>query len=178
VKYKASRKNCLLVCANLVVLLYLAMDISLAARDNDIRFEHLSLEHGLSQSVVFCILQDCRGFMWFGTQNGLDRFDGYTFRQFRNSPKDSCSLSYNSVRVIIEDSSGELWIGTEGGGVNHFNREKENFDRYGYVNDLDPSPDPEINVIITLHEDEDQILWIGTLGGLLVLFIRTEFPGQ
>jgi ligand-binding sensor domain-containing protein/signal transduction histidine kinase len=167
VKYKASRKNCLLVCANLVVLLYLAMDISLAARDNDIRFEHLSLEHGLSQSVVFCILQDCRGFMWFGTQNGLDRFDGYTFRQFRNSPKDSCSLSYNSVRVIIEDSSGELWIGTEGGGVNHFNREKENFDRYGYVNDLDPSPDPEINVIITLHEDEDQILWIGTLGGLL-----------
>ena len=84
------------------------------------RFERLSLEQGLSQSYVNCILQDRRGFMWFGTQDGLNRYDGYGFTVFKHDALDPGSLSHNTVWALHEDRDGTLWIGTDGGGLDRW----------------------------------------------------------
>jgi ligand-binding sensor domain-containing protein/serine phosphatase RsbU (regulator of sigma subunit) len=75
-------------------------------------FEHLSVKQGLSQGSVVCILQDRQGFMWFGTQDGLNRFDGYEFTAFKHSPADSSTLNDSFIITIAEDSSGTLWVGS------------------------------------------------------------------
>jgi PAS domain S-box-containing protein len=132
--------------------------------DDDIKFEHLSIEQGLSQSTVFCILQDSRGFMWFGTQHGLNRYDGHTFKLYDHNPKNPNSLSHNLVISLYEDGSGMIWVGTWGGGLNRFDRETEKFEVYknipGYPNSLIN------NDVWWIYEDKDGVLWIGTGKGL------------
>lgn len=78
-------------------------------------FRHYQVEQGLSYSSVFCILQDTKGFLWFGTKNGLNRFDGYNFKIFRNDAADRKSIGNNVIRSIAEDTRGRLWIGTSSG---------------------------------------------------------------
>ncbi len=140
------------------------------AQENYTRFERISSAEGFSQSVVNSIVQDSRGFMWFGTQGGLYRYDGYKFTVFRYDPKDYSSLPVNKVLVIYEDRSNNLWIGTEGGGLNRFNRSSENFTRYVYNNPTDPNPDLDINNVRAIIEDRHRILWVGTFGGGLLSF--------
>lgn len=79
------------------------------------RFEHLSVEDGLAQESVLAMAQDSDGFMWFGTQNGLSRFDGYRFVNFRNAVGDPATLPSNWIRVLHVDREGRLWVGTDGG---------------------------------------------------------------
>ncbi len=79
--------------------------------------EHLSWEQGLSQTTVFSIYHDREGAVWFGTEDGLNRFDGQSFRVYRYDPKDPTSLPGNTVRSLTEGSDGRIWIATEGGGV-------------------------------------------------------------
>jgi len=81
----------------------------------EIQFERISIESGLSQSSILSICQDSKGFLWFGTYEGLNRYDGYTFKVYKNDPENPFSLSKNVVEVIIEDHLGTLWIGTESG---------------------------------------------------------------
>jgi ligand-binding sensor domain-containing protein/signal transduction histidine kinase len=141
--------------------------VMLTAQENYIRFEQISPQQGLPQSTIHAILQDSRGFMWFGTQNGLSRFDGYKFTEFKYNPKSSSSLPVNKVLVIYEDHTGVLWVGTDGGGLNRFNREQENFTRFRYTNSSDPDPGREVDIIRVIHQDRQGLLWLGTLGGLL-----------
>ena len=77
-----------------------------------VRFEHLSIEDGLSQNAGLDIFQDSRGYLWIGTQDGLNRYDGYSFKVYKHDPDDPTSLSHNSILEIAEDSKGFLWIGT------------------------------------------------------------------
>jgi signal transduction histidine kinase/ligand-binding sensor domain-containing protein/DNA-binding response OmpR family regulator len=93
-------------------------------------FRYLTIADGLSQNAVSAIVQDHRGFLWFGTKDGLNRYDGYTFRVYRHDPFDPTSLSDNSVTALLEDREGELWVGTEGGGLDRFDRDREVFHRY------------------------------------------------
>jgi ligand-binding sensor domain-containing protein len=99
---------------------------------NNLNFDFYSQENGLSNNQIHCILQDKKGWMWFGTSQGVCRFDGYKFTVFKNNPDDSTSLKGNLVRTIFEDSKGQLWMGTENGGLNKFNREKEKFQHFFY----------------------------------------------
>src|SRR5574339_416633 len=85
-----------------------------------VRFEHLSIEDGLSQNAGLTIFQDSRGYLWIGTQDGLNRYDGYGFKIFKHDPDDPTSLSHNSILAVAEDTNGYLWIGTWGGGLNRF----------------------------------------------------------
>ena len=84
----------------------------------NIRFERLGLEDGLSQSAILATLQDQQGYLWFGTQDGLNRYDGYTFTIFRHDAENPNSLTNSSILALVEDPEGILWIGTWGGGLN------------------------------------------------------------
>jgi signal transduction histidine kinase/ligand-binding sensor domain-containing protein len=95
----------------------------------DVRFKHLSIEEGLSQSTVFATLQDRQGYMWFATEDGLDRFDGYQFVAYRKQDHDSLSLPDNYVTSILEDSLGNLWVGTYSGGAAVLDRSTGCFSR-------------------------------------------------
>jgi two-component system, sensor histidine kinase ChiS len=91
-----------------------------------IRFESLSIEQGLSQSSVHCIRQDRHGFLWFGTQDGLNRYDGYTFTVYRHAARDTTTLSDGWITQLHEDRTGHLWVATRNG-VNLFDAATERF---------------------------------------------------
>lgn len=91
-------------------------------------FTHYGVMDGLSQSEILCIFQDSEGYMWFGTQNGLNKFDGYTFERFLNDPSDSTTISNNWIFDITEDQEGKLWIGTKKG-LNSYDKRTGHFSR-------------------------------------------------
>src|SRR6476646_3549565 len=77
--------------------------------------EYIGIEKGLSNNAVTCIYQDHNGFMWFGTYDGLNRYDGYEFKTFRNNFKNNRSLINNWINAISEDAKSDLWVGTRQG---------------------------------------------------------------
>ncbi len=134
----------------------------------NIKFDRITIEQGLSQNSVTCILQDSMGFMWFGTRDGLNRYDGYGFSIYRHDPENQHSLSSNTIFTLYEDQSGKIWIGTRNG-LNRFDRRTEQFTRYNLKRKY-----PEIkvqNFISSIIEDPHRpgILWVGTNGGGLFL---------
>ncbi len=131
-------------------------------------FEHIGTKEGLSQINILSIIQDSRGFMWFGTWDGLNKYDGYTIKVYRNNPKDSNSISYNYINKICESSNGDLWVATNGGGLCKFNRNKEIFKRYKY-NTLDTNSIKN-NIVNTVLEDSRGVVWVGTSAGLDILY--------
>lgn len=124
------------------------------------RFETLTVQHGLSSNHVFCIHQDSMGFMWFGTNRGLNRWDGYSFKIFEHDPKDSTTVSSNLVKCISEDSTGCLFLGT-GNGLNIYDPRTETFTRYQFEGKI-----AENNAINCMFWDNDT-LWLGTQNGLV-----------
>src|SRR5713101_1990724 len=92
----------------------------------DLQFENYTVDDGLSQSYVNCILQDREGFMWFGTADGLNRFDGYSFTIFRHSEDNTNSLIGNGILTLLQDGSGRILIGTHRG-LDIYNSREENF---------------------------------------------------
>ncbi|MCP4158278.1 MAG: response regulator [bacterium] len=151
------KRNLSLHLALLVCLL--TAGVSLLAQNNSLHFKHISIKDGLSQSVVYCILQDERGFMWFGTKDGLNRYDGYDFKIYKHNPQDQESLSESFVMALCEDRSGTLWVGTVGGGLNKYSRETDSFTRYT------SGADTPHRLVWSIHEDQNRVLWVGTLGG-------------
>ncbi len=99
-------------------------------------FTNYSINNGLSQSVVNCQFQDSKGFIWIGTQNGLNRFNGETFDIYSYNPSDSNSISDNWIYAINEDAEGNLWIGTKGG-LNRYLRTQNKFERISYQTHFD-----------------------------------------
>ncbi len=154
----------------LTILYILSVSVSLYGQDHNIRFEHISLEQGLSQVTVNCILQDRQGFMWFGTQDGLNKYDGYKFTVYHYDPENNASLSNNFIWSIQEDARGNLWIGTCSGGLNKFDPKTETFTSYQHQADNPQSLSN--NFVWSVFEDSRGSLWIGTHGGGLNRFDR------
>jgi diguanylate cyclase (GGDEF)-like protein len=138
------------------------------AHERNIRFDRVSLEQGLSQSAINFIMQDSQGFMWFGTEDGLNRYDGYEFTVYKRDSEDPASLSHNFVWTILEDSHGAIWVGTDGGGLNRFNRDDGSFTRFTHDEDA-PSSLAHDHVRV-VFEDREGVLWVGTDGGGLDRF--------
>ncbi len=140
------------------------LSFRIAAQTNDINLGQISLEEGLSQSTVQAIVQDAQGFIWFGTQDGLNRYDGYSIKVFKHDPKDSNSVSDSRINCLLNDSSGDLWIGTAGGGVDRYVLDEDRF--YHYSNDLKNSLSLSNNSVTAVYEDSDENIWVGTNSGL------------
>lgn len=128
------------------------------------KFKRVSVNEGLSQCAVTCILQDHLGFMWFGTADGLNRFDGYEFKTFRHQAHNPNSLSDNYIQCLLEDKKHNMWIGTMGAGLTYYDRSNNRFTRFKF--DLRDKNSLSSNNIYSVYEDEDTVLWIGTENGL------------
>ena len=117
------------------------------------RFDRISTADGLPNDVVYAIFQDRQGFMWFGTENGLARYDGYEFTVYHNDPDDATALSHDTVYELLQSRNGDLWVGT-GSGLDRFDPTTRTFTHY------------PMSAVISLCEDEQGILWVGTAYGL------------
>lgn len=133
------------------------------ARGAPASFERISRAEGLSQSIVEAIVQDRRGFLWFATEDGLNRWDGHRFTVFRSVAGNERSLSYNDVKAVLEDRNGMLWVGTFEGGLNRFDPATGEATRYAH-DPADPASLPA-STVRALCEDRDGRIWVGTQGG-------------
>ena len=133
-----------------------------------IKFECISARDGLSQASVTCIEQDSLGFLWFGTYDGLNRYDGYDFKVFKKDPQNPNSISHNFIRCSFIDTQGTLWIGTQGGGLNRYDHEKEQFIRYQH--DKNKPNTLSFNTVTSIYEGQNGLFWVGTFGVGLNLF--------
>lgn len=124
-------------------------------------FNHLTIEDGLSQSSVTCILQDGSGFMWFGTQDGLNRYDGYNIKIFKNDPGDSTSLTDNFIFSIYEDLSGTLFVETQSGTFHRYNPRSESFQIV--IKDSINLERARVNSVSALLQESSGIRWTGGL---------------
>lgn len=142
----------------------------LSPETGNIRFERISIKEGLSQSSVRSILQDRRGFMWFGTVDGLNQYDGYGFNVRKPDPENADSLSSPFLRAIIEDHAGILWLGTNGRGLDRFDPLTEHFTHYR--NNPHEPGSLSFDYVWDVYEDSAFRLWVGTDGGGLNKFDR------
>lgn len=135
-------------------------------------FTNLSIDAGLSDKMVFAVAQDSTGLMWFGTAEGLNRYDGYNFETFRYNPGDSTSVSASFINCIHLTRTGELWIGTEKG-LDLYDPVTESFVKYHADNDsLRLLNNLRIRCI---HDDPQGVMWVGTLEGLIRLDLRKRY---
>ena len=147
------------------------------------QFRQFTIKEGLSQSALLSAMQDKQGFMWFGTANGLNRFDGYNFVIYINNPYDSTSISDNEITSIFEDAQGYIWIGTIKGILNKFNRKTGTFEHFIPDNISEKTSTDESytdypisfvrnssSSITSIADGRDGNLWIGTWGNGLYKF--------
>lgn len=140
------------------------------SESNQLKFKKYSQEEGLSQSSVLCILQDSKGYMWFGTRDGLNNYDGHKFKTYRCNHKDKRSISNSFIKCLFEDKNGNIWVGTNNG-LNRFDSHEERFERYECFNQENNLSD---NEIWSIASGGDNFLWVGTNSGLEKLNIQTK----
>ncbi len=153
-----------------IVFLIVLTSGSLLAQN--ISFENITTQQGLSSAHVNQIIQDKKGFIWIATSNGLNRFDGVNFKVFQNDIDNSSSISGNNIRCILEDSEGNIWVGTVNNGLNKFDYKKGTFKRYLHKENNKNSISS--NEILAVFEDSQKQIWVGTEYGLNLLDTESE----
>lgn len=151
--------------------------------EQKLRFTHLSVQHGLSQSAVNCMLQDHQGFMWFGTQDGLNRYDGYSFVIFKHDPGDTTTLDGGFIVSIHEDRDSVLWVETlnNPNTLNRFDRRTETFRRV--PKDSVDLRGAHSSSVFSSYEDHAGVRWSGSVGGGLTRWdtktgVKTEYKND
>lgn len=140
-----------------VVLLCILCFQNVVAQEFAPRFRRLTTEQGLSQSHVSAILKGSRGFMWFATEDGLNRFDGYKYTHYKHDPANPASIHDSFVLSLLEDEEGKMWVGTSTG-LDRYDRGTDGFVHY---------PHPRRSLAInTIFRDSHNRLWLGTDRGL------------
>ncbi|MDF1546850.1 MAG: two-component regulator propeller domain-containing protein, partial [Bacteroidales bacterium] len=139
---------------------------------NNISFKNITINDGLPHSDITAIAQDKLGFMWFGTYNGLCRYDGYTFDTYKYDRNNKKSISNNRILSICASKNGNLWIGTEAGGLNLYDYNTGNFVAYKFSEH--DSTSLSHNAVHCVFEDSDLNIWSGTENGLNKLDIKTQ----
>jgi len=152
-----------------IVILILMLAVFPAAADagkNAIRFDRLSVEHGLPHTSVYDIVQDRQGFMWFATDDGIARYDGYTFTPFKPVPENPKTINPGAGYALYEDRAGNIWIGLRNGGLNKYDPLTGTFTRYEHDPNNPNSLSHNSVSYGCLYEDSAGMLWIGTWNGL------------
>jgi signal transduction histidine kinase/ligand-binding sensor domain-containing protein/CheY-like chemotaxis protein len=135
-------------------------------------FEHLTTRDGLSQNTVNAILQDSQGYVWLATESGLDRYDGYSMREFRRERGNSHALANDYIWALAEDAQSDLWVATDGGGVARWERRTEQFQQFRHK--AEDANSIASDAVRTLLIDAQGRVWVGTLDqGLDVLDPQT-----
>lgn len=148
---------------------------AIAEPQSRLRFDHLTVEDGLSHNHVQAVLKDSHGFLWFGTADGANRYDGYGFVAYHHDPEDPGSLPSTTAQVFFEDSERRLWVGTSSvdaglagsagqqqSGLALYDREHDRFVAYG----LDPTGAPGAGAVRDIVEARDGALWLATGDGI------------
>ena len=144
--------------------------------EKKLRFEALTIEQGLSQGMINCILQDRFGFMWFATKDGLNRYDGYHFKVYKHDPSNKQSIADNYIQWIFEDAKGRFWVGTAGNGVDLFDRSTETFQHFTH-NPSNVKHSIKTNQIQRIGEDESGRIWVISVNNALAV-LKTDFNQQ
>ncbi len=152
-----------------ILILFVSLS-GFAQKQNQMYFEEVSMDEGLSQVSINSIMQDSTGFLWIATLDGLNRYDGYTFKVFKPSATDTTSISTNRILCLYLDSYGKIWIGTLGGGLNVYNPITEAFTHFMH----DPKNPNSLsnNDVYDIVEDDEGLIWIATYGGGLNCYDR------
>ncbi|MBC7892939.1 MAG: hypothetical protein H7Y12_12050 [Sphingobacteriaceae bacterium] len=145
-----------------LLLLFLFLNRPTAAQFSPAFFDQLSVEDGLSQSEVYSVLKDRQGYVWLGTQDGLNRYDGYRFEHFKHDPFDANSLSNDYITALFEDAQGTLWVGTQDG-LNRYDATAGRFVRFTDTTSERVHQPFNIQAFAT---DRHGTLWVGTKLGL------------
>jgi signal transduction histidine kinase/ligand-binding sensor domain-containing protein/ActR/RegA family two-component response regulator len=156
-------------------VLFLSLSFQMFAQNSDAIFQRISSVEGLSHNTISRIMQDSLGFMWFATENGLNKYDGYNTVVYKHNSDDTSSISGNFITALFIDSKGDLWVGTNSGGVNKYNKYNDNFERIQLINeDTKTALNSSIDVII---ETSDKKILIGTVGSGLFEYdpVTTNF---
>ncbi len=137
-----------------------------------VRFRNYSTSNGLSQATAMALAQDTTGFIWIGTQDGLDRFDGYGFKVYRHDRAEPWSLADNAIFALAADSDGIVWVGSQAGGLDRYDPLKDRFDHF----QSDPTKPDSLasNHVTALMIDHRGWLWVATTGGKLQWFDHTS----
>jgi ligand-binding sensor domain-containing protein/signal transduction histidine kinase len=149
----------------LIIFLAVFTFIEVHGQKSDV-FRHLNTSQGLSHNRITCVLQDSKGFVWIGSEDGLNRYDGYHIDVYKHDPGDASTVTSSSIRCLFEDHNKRLWIGTDDG-LSMFDNEIEKFVAYkinGTANSISS------NQVTCIEEDANGNLWIGTAGGGLNIF--------
>ncbi|MBE9463671.1 two-component regulator propeller domain-containing protein [Dyadobacter subterraneus] len=131
------------------------VSIHILVQAQNLRFNHLTTNEGLSQSHVTAILKDKQGFMWFGTEDGLNKYDGYIFTHYKHQPDDKNSITDSYIQDLLEDKKGNLYVATSSG-LDRFDRNKNSF-RHLFTQDVND-----------IFQDSENRIWLGTQNGLFL----------
>lgn len=154
---------------NILVLEFLFLVISLTSGlSNNLYFKHYSNKQGLSHNTVYCSIQDKRGFMWFGTDEGLNRFDGQTFKIYKHNQKDPNSIPSNKILSVFEDSQGKLWVCTDKG-LCYYLFQENKFIPMSFKLEKD-----FLNRFFTVKEDLSKNLWLLSNNSFLKYSLETK----
>lgn len=155
----------------LILIILQLLCIPCNAQRPDLYFRQINSRQGLSNNKVNCILQDKRNFIWIGTDDGLNRYDGNNFTVFRNIPGNGQGISGNVITALYEDSSQVLWVATADGGLSKYNYrlpvEKQFVQYKNNINDSNSIP---VNIINDMLEDDHGFLWLATSGRRVIRF--------
>ncbi len=143
------------------------LNLSVSGQMSNVKFQSLNNEDGLSNNTVFAIIQDNDGFMWFGTAEGLNKFDGYNFTVFKPDLFDTTTISDSWITSLHQDSHEYIWVGTFGGGVNKYDKSTNQFLQFKHV----PGQKSTIcdNVVYSIAETPQGNIWIGTDKGISII---------
>lgn len=155
----------------LYTALFLYYSAFVHAQHPQLIFSRLTVQNGLSHNKVNCILQDKRGFVWLGTEDGLNRFDGKYFSLFRNTPGNTTTISGNIITSLLEDEQGIIWIASADAGLTRYDHRlpaAQQFKQYRH-NPKDSASIP-INIINAITADKEGYLWLATGGNRVLRF--------
>jgi ligand-binding sensor domain-containing protein len=139
------------------------------SQHHQLQFDHITTRDGLSQDIVTCIAQDAKGFMWIGTEDGLNRYDGYSIGVYRSNMSDSTTITWNSVNAMMVDRKGRLWVSASGASL--YDERRDGFVRY--VNSPTDSFSLPNNHVTAFTQDTGGSIWAATDQGVAKLDFRS-----